>query len=58
MQETNVEEFIANIVPVFHYDKFKIKKLKKYDKQPLTSELMTELQECLMSAVTFDNDVK
>lgn len=48
----------VNIIPIFNFDKFKIKKLKKYDGQQMTSELIAELQECLMNAVTFDNEVK
>lgn len=58
MQENKVEDFISNITPVFNFDKFKIKKLKKYDKQQLTPELMEELQQCLMNAITYDNEVK
>lgn len=58
MQENKVEDFISNITPVFNFDKFKIKKLKKYDKQQLTPELMEELQQCLTNAITYDNEVK
>lgn len=43
-----------NVTPIFNFDKFKIKKLKKYHGQQLTSELMAELQECLMNAVTYE----
>lgn len=61
MQENKVAEQIMvnfSVTPIFNFDKFKIKKLKKYDKQQLTSELMEELQQCLMNAITYNNEVK
>ena len=52
-QEQKVVEFIQNTIPVFNYSKMKIKKLKKYDNEQLSQELMDELRECLMSAVEY-----
>lgn len=52
-QEQKVSEFIQNTIMVFKYDKFKVKRLKKYDGEQLSQELMDELKECLMGAVEY-----
>ena len=51
-QEEKVVEFIQNTIPVFRYDKLKVKRLKKYDGEQLSQELMNDLKECLMSCVS------
>lgn len=57
-QEERVVEFIQNTIPVFKYDKLKVKRLKKYDGEQLSQELMDELKECLMGAVEYKTVVK
>ena len=57
-QEENVVEFIQNTIPVFRYDKLKVKRLKKYDGEQLSQELMEELKECLMNSIEYKTAVK
>ena len=52
-QEEKVVEFIQNTIPVFRYDKLKVKRLKKYDGEQLSQELIDDLKECLMSSVEY-----
>ena len=57
-QEEKVIEFIQNTIPVFRYDKLKVKLLKKYDGEQLSQELMDDLKECLMSSVEYKTVTK
>ena len=57
-QEEKVVEFIQNTIPVFRYDKLKVKRLKKYDGEQLSQELMDDLKECLMSSVEYKTVTK
>ena len=57
-QEKKVVEFIQNTIPVFRYDKLKVKRLKKYDGEQLSQELMDDLKECLMSSVEYKTVTK
>lgn len=57
-QESKIVEFTQNTVPVFNYSLLKFKSLKKYDKEQLSEELMNELKECLMKAVTYESKTK
>ena len=57
-QEEKVVEFIQNTIPVFRYDKLKVKCLKKYDGEQLSQELMDDLKECLMSSVEYKTVTK
>ena len=57
-QEEKVVQFIQDTIPVFNYSKMKIKKLKKYDNEQLSQELMDELRECLMNSIEYKNAVK
>lgn len=57
-QEEKVVEFIQNTIPVFRYDKLKVKRLKKYDGEQLSQELMDELKECLMNSIEYKTNVK
>ncbi|WBF79503.1 hypothetical protein BNNNBJKE_00058 [Aeromonas phage vB_AdhM_DL] len=57
-QEEKVVEFIQNTIPVFRYDKLKVKRLKKYDGEQLSQELMDDLKECLMSSIEYKTNVK
>ena len=57
-QEEKVIEFIQNTIPVFRYDKLKVKRLKKYDGEQLSQELMDDLKECLMSSIEYKTNVK
>lgn len=41
-QEEKVVQFIQNTRPVFKYDRLKMKRLKKYDGEQLSQELMNE----------------
>ena len=52
-QEEKVVQFIQNTVPIFRYDKLKVKRLKKYDGEQLSQELIDDLKECLMSSVEY-----
>lgn len=58
MQET--QEIVENIKAVFNYEKFKYKKLKKFDGKELNQELMEELQSVVEGAVEYKhkNEVK
>lgn len=57
-QEEKVVEFIQNTIPVFRYDKLKVKRLKKYDGEQLSQELMDEFKECLMNSIEHKTTVK
>lgn len=57
-QEEKVVEFIQNTIPVFRYDRLKVKCLKKYDGEQLSQELMDEFKECLMSSIEYKITVK
>lgn len=57
-QEKKVVQFIQNTIPVFRYDKLKVKRLKKYDGEQLSQELMEDLKECLMSSVEYKTVTK
>lgn len=48
-QEDKVVQFIQNTIPVFRYDKLKVKRLKKYDANSF-QELIDDLKEYLMSS--------
>ena len=52
-QEEKVVQFVQNTVPIFRYDKLKVKRLKKYDGEQVSQELMDDLKECLMSSVDY-----
>ena len=52
-QEEVVADFVKNTIPVFKFDKLKVKRLKKYDGEQLSQELMDELRECLMSSIEY-----
>lgn len=51
MQETH--EIVENIKAVFNYEKFKYKKLKKFDGKELNQGLMDEMQKIIESAIDF-----
>ena len=57
-QEEKVVEFIQNTIPVFRYDKLKVKRLKKYDGEQLSQELMDDLKECLMHSIEYKTVIK
>lgn len=57
-QEEKVVEFIQNTIPVFRYDKLKVKRLKKYDGEQLSQELMDEFKECLMDSLEYKTVTK
>lgn len=57
-QEEKVVQFVQNTIPVFRYDKLKVKRLKKYDGEQLSQELMDDLKECLMSSVEYKTVTK
>lgn len=57
-QEEKVVEFIQNTIPVFKYDKLKVKHLKKYDGEQLSQEIMDDLKECLMSSIEYKTVTK
>ena len=57
-QEEKVVQFVQNTVPIFRYDKLKVKRLKKYDGEQLSQELMDDLKECLMSSVEYKTVTK
>lgn len=57
-QEEKVVEFIQNTIPVFRYDKLKVKRLKKYDGEQVSQELMDEFKECLMNSIEYKTTVK
>lgn len=57
-QEEKVVEFIQNTIPVFRYDKLKVKRLKKYDGEQLSQELMDEFKDCFMNSIEYKIIVK
>ena len=57
-QEEKVVQFIQNTRPVFKYDRLKMKRLKKYDGEQLSQELMNEFKECLMNSIEYKTAVK
>ncbi|QEG08419.1 hypothetical protein HWC26_gp167 [Aeromonas phage 2L372X] len=57
-QEQKVVEFIQNTIPVFRYDKLKVKRLKKYDGEQLSQELMDEFKDCFMNSIEYKTTVK
>lgn len=57
-QEEKVVEFIQNTIPIFKYDRLKVKRLKKYDGEQLSQELMDDLKECLMNSVEYKTVTK
>ena len=57
-QEEKVVQFIQDIIPVFKYDKLKVKRLKKYNGEQLSQELMDELKECLMNSIEYKTVTK
>ena len=57
-QEEKVVEFIQNTIPVFRYDKLKVKRLKKYDGEQLSQELMDEFKDCFMNSIEYKTTVK
>ena len=52
-QEEKVVQFVQNTIPVFKYDRLKMKRLKKYDGEQLSQELMDEFKECLMNSLEY-----
>ena len=57
-QEEKLVQFIQNTRPVFKYDRLKMKRLKKYDGEQLSQELMNEFKECLMNSIEYKTAVK
>ena len=57
-QEEKLVQFIQNTIPVFKYDRLKMERLKKYDGEQLSQELMDDLKECLMSSVEYKTVTK
>lgn len=57
-QEEKVVQFVQNTIPVFKYDRLKMKRLKKYDGEQLSQELMNEFKECLMNSIEYKTAVK
>ncbi len=57
-QEEKVAQFIQNTIPIFKYDLLKVKRLKKYDGEQLSQELMDEFKECLMDSLEYKTIVK
>lgn len=57
-QEEKLVQFVQNTVPVFKYDRLKMKRLKKYDGEQLSQELMNEFKECLMNSIEYKTAVK
>ena len=57
-QEEKVVEFIQNTIPVFRYDKLKVKRLKNYDGEQLSQELMDEFKDCFMDSIEYKTTVK
>jgi hypothetical protein len=58
MQDTH--QVVENIKAIFNYEKFKHKKLKKFDGKELNQELMDELQSIVEGSVDYKykNEVK
>ena len=57
-QEEKVVEFIQNTIPVFRYDKLKVKRLKKYDGEQLSQDLMDEFKDCFMNSIEYKTTTK
>lgn len=57
-QEEKVVQFVQNTIPVFKYERLKVKRLKKYDGKQLSQELMDDLKECLMDSIEYKTTVK
>ena len=57
-QEEKVVQFIQDTIPIFRYDLLKMKRLKKYDGEQLSQELMDEFKECLISSIEYKTAVK
>ena len=57
-QEEKVVQFVQNTIPVFKYDKLKVKRLKKYDGEQLSQELMDEFKDCFMNSIEYKTAVK
>lgn len=57
-QEEKVVQFVQNTIPVFKYDRLKVKRLKKYDGEQLSQELMDEFKECFMNSIEYKTTVK
>lgn len=57
-QEEKVVQFIQNTIPIFKYDLLKVKRLKKYDGEQLSQELMDEFKDCLMNSIEYKTAVK
>lgn len=57
-QEEKVVQFIQDTIPVFKYDKLKVKRLKKYDGEQLSQELMDEFKEFFMNSIEYKTTVK
>lgn len=57
-QKEKVVQFVQNTIPVFKYDRLKMKRLKKYDGEQLSQELMNEFKECLMNSIEYKTAVK
>ena len=57
-QEEKVVQFVQNTIPVFKYDRLKMKRLKKYDGERISQELMDEFKECLMNSIEYKTTVK
>lgn len=57
-QEEKVAQFIQNTIPIFKYDLLKVKRLKKYDGEQLSQELMDEFKECLMDSLEYKTVTK
>ena len=52
-QEEKVVQFVQNTIPVFKYDRLKMKRLKKYDGEQLSQELMDEFKDCIMDSLEY-----
>ena len=52
-QEEKVVQFVQNTIPVFKYDRLKMKRLKKYDGEQLSQELMDEFKDCIMNSLEY-----
>lgn len=57
-QEDKVVKFIQNTIPIFKYDLLKVKRLKKYDGEQLSQELMDEFKEFFMNSIEYKTTVK
>ncbi|MGL5013482.1 MAG: hypothetical protein ACRC6V_04205 [Bacteroidales bacterium] len=57
-QKEKVVQFVQNTIPVFKYDRLKMKRLKKYDGEQLSQELMDEFKECLMNSIEYKTTTK